>query len=210
MAATTGSGWTVEAGLCHAYHLNGTGVPWTWIAGITGSSSATLYIETGSGTPGASSSASAGGGSGGAVTIADGADATLGAKADATCTDPTATQSAMSLFKCMASYLNTLRSATQTTIVPKSAGTGTESNVASSASAVTLLAANSARLGAVVFNDSSAVCYVILSATTPTVSVYTVQVQPGGYYELPFAYSGIIQGIWASASGNARVTEFTP
>jgi hypothetical protein len=29
------------------------------------------------------------------------------------------------------------------------------------------------------------------------------------YYEVPFGYTGRIDGIWASANGNARVTEMT-
>jgi hypothetical protein len=28
-----------------------------------------------------------------------------------------------------------------------------------------------------------------------------------GYYEVPFGYVGAIDGIWASANGNARITE---
>ena len=88
--------------------------------------------------------------------------------------------------------------------------TGTQSNVASSASAVTILASNATRQGATVFNDSTAVLYLILSSTTPTTSVYTTQVAPNWYYEVPFRYTGIIKGIWASANGNARVTEITP
>lgn len=87
--------------------------------------------------------------------------------------------------------------------------TGTQSNVAGSASAVTILAANTARYGAAIFNDSSAILYLILSASTPTSSVYTVQMAPNAYYEVPYGYTGIIKGIWASATGSARVTEFT-
>lgn len=86
--------------------------------------------------------------------------------------------------------------------------TGTESNVASSATNVTLLALNSARLGATIYNDSTQVLYLKLGATA-TVSSYTVQLQPGEYYEVPFNYTGIIDGIWASANGSARVTELT-
>jgi hypothetical protein len=87
------------------------------------------------------------------------------------------------------------------------ASTGTVASVASSATAVTLQAANASRQMWTVYNDSTAVLYLILSATTPTTSTYTVQIAAGGYYELPYRYTGIIQGIWASANGNARVTE---
>ena len=91
--------------------------------------------------------------------------------------------------------------------------TGTPTQVASSASAVTILAANAARAGATIVNDSTAILYLILSSTTPTSSVYTVALAAkgtvGAYYEVPFGYTGIIKGIWASANGNAVVTEFS-
>lgn len=92
------------------------------------------------------------------------------------------------------------------------ATTGTTSQVASSATAVTILASNANRRGATIVNDSSAVLYLVLSSTTPTSSVYTVALDAkgtvGAYYEVPAGYTGIIKGIWASANGNAVVTEF--
>lgn len=93
-------------------------------------------------------------------------------------------------------------------IVTQKAATGTQTSVASSATNVTLLAANSARLGATLFNDSTAVCYVRFAATA-TSSNYSVQLLSNSYYEVPFGYSGIIDGIWASANGNMRVTEMS-
>lgn len=90
--------------------------------------------------------------------------------------------------------------------------TATLSNVASSATSVTLLSANTSRKGAIVFNDSNAVLYIKLG-TTASATSYTVQVASMGYYELPqagpYCYTGRIDGIWASANGNARVTELT-
>lgn len=96
---------------------------------------------------------------------------------------------------------------------PQKSGTGTPTQVASSATAVTILASNAARLGGSVVNDSTAILYLILSATTPTTAVYTVALAAkgtvGSYYEIPFGYTGIIQGIWATANGNAVVTQYT-
>lgn len=88
--------------------------------------------------------------------------------------------------------------------------TSTLSNVSSSATNVTLLASNANRLNAAIFNDSTQILYVKLGTTAST-SSYTVQIAAGGYYELPTVniYTGIIDGIWASANGNARVTELT-
>jgi hypothetical protein len=91
-----------------------------------------------------------------------------------------------------------------------SAGTATLTNVSSSASTGTILASNAARLGATFYNDSTQVCYLKFGATASTTS-YTVQMAAGAYYELPgpHVYSGIIDGIWASANGSMRVTELT-
>jgi len=95
------------------------------------------------------------------------------------------------------------------TFSPPKSGTGTFSQVASSASAVTILAANASRLGGTVYNASTQILYLILSATTPTTANYTLAMAASSYYEVPFGYTGIIKGIWASANGNANVTEFT-
>lgn len=80
------------------------------------------------------------------------------------------------------------------------------SNVASSASSVTLLAQRQGRVGFCVYNDSTQVLYVKYG-TTASATSYTVQVIAGGFYECPFEYSGRVDGIWASANGNARLTE---
>ena len=93
-------------------------------------------------------------------------------------------------------------------VVTQRAGTATLTNVASSATSVTVLAANTARLGATVMNDSSAVLYLKMGATA-SVTSYTVKIGAGGYYEVPFGFSGILDGIWSSAAGSARVTELT-
>lgn len=80
-------------------------------------------------------------------------------------------------------------------------------SVAGSASSVTVLASNAARLGAAVFNDSATALYLKFGATAST-SSFTVKVAAGGYFEVPHpCYTGVIDGIWDSATGNARVTE---
>lgn len=90
-------------------------------------------------------------------------------------------------------------------------GTGTTSQVNDSASSVTILASNSSRLGATVYNDSSALLYLRLSAGTATSTDYSARVYPNGYFEVPANYTGAIVGIWATDpnDGAARVTEFT-
>lgn len=79
--------------------------------------------------------------------------------------------------------------------------------VASSAISVTLQASSASRRGLLIFNDSTAILRVKFG-TTASATDYTVQVPPGGYYELPSpVYTGRVDGIWASANGNAYVTE---
>jgi hypothetical protein len=96
------------------------------------------------------------------------------------------------------------------TTTPVKAGTSTLSNVSDTASSTTLLAANTSRLGASIQNDSTAILYVKFGTTAST-SSFTVKMDAGDYYEVPFGYSGRIDGIWASdASGAARMTELEP
>lgn len=87
--------------------------------------------------------------------------------------------------------------------------TATNSNVSGSATSVTLLASNANRLGATIYNDSTAILYVNLAGNAASITNYTVQLVSGAYYELPtpHLYTGAITGIWASATGAARVTE---
>lgn len=88
------------------------------------------------------------------------------------------------------------------------ASTSAVTQVTSSATNVTLKAANTARRGLTIFNDSVAVLYVKLGATASTTS-YTVKVASQGYYEVPSDYSGIVDGIWTAANGFAYITEVT-
>jgi hypothetical protein len=91
---------------------------------------------------------------------------------------------------------------------PTPAGTSALTNVAGSASSVTLLAINTSRLGASIFNDSAATLYVKFG-TTASITSYTVQLSRYEYYEVPFGYTGRIDGIWSAALGNARICELT-
>lgn len=83
----------------------------------------------------------------------------------------------------------------------------TLANVASSATNVTLFTAGKV-VERAIYNDSSAILYVKYGATAST-SSYTTQIAAGGYYEFPQpCYSGQVDGIWASANGNARLTSW--
>jgi len=89
------------------------------------------------------------------------------------------------------------------------ASTSSVSSVAGATSSTPILASNAARLGATIYNDSTAICYLLLNSGTASTTNYTVQLAAGAYYEVPFGYTGAIKAIWASATGNARVAEFT-
>jgi hypothetical protein len=83
--------------------------------------------------------------------------------------------------------------------------------VARTATSTTILAANTARQFATIFNDSTVNLFLRLSSGTASSTSYSVRVGASSYFEVPANYSGIITGIWASGgAGNAHITEFTP
>ena len=86
--------------------------------------------------------------------------------------------------------------------------TGTQTNVASSATNVNLLASNANRLGAIIFNDSTSVLFVKLGSTASATS-FAYRMPSNSTLEIPYGYTGAIDGIWVSANGNARITELT-
>lgn len=94
---------------------------------------------------------------------------------------------------------------------PPASGTSTLSNVASSASSVTLLSANSLRLAFTLYNDSTQNCFIKFGATASATS-YTIQILPSQFIsskDIGVNYTGRIDAIWTSANGNMRVTELT-
>jgi len=87
---------------------------------------------------------------------------------------------------------------------PSTSATVTE--VASSATVVTLQAANGSRRGLTVFNSSNKTLYLKLGSGA-ALNSFTVKMSSQGYYEVPGNYTGIVTGIWDSVNGNAYVTE---
>lgn len=89
-------------------------------------------------------------------------------------------------------------------------GSSSVSSVAATAVNTTLIAANTARRGAMVFNDSATATLFLKLGATASATSYTVQIPPNNYYELPSpVYTGIVDGIWSAAVGDARITELT-
>jgi hypothetical protein len=85
----------------------------------------------------------------------------------------------------------------------------TTANVAAAITTNTVLAANAARRGATVWNDSTAILYLRFGTFGASPTTATVKLVADAYFEVPFGYTGAIQGIWAAANGAARVTELT-
>lgn len=86
--------------------------------------------------------------------------------------------------------------------------TATLANVVSSGTNVTLFAGAGGANGRAVFNDSTQVLYLKFGVTASATS-YTVQIGAGAYYEFPQpVYAGQVDGLWASANGNARTTQW--
>lgn len=82
------------------------------------------------------------------------------------------------------------------------------SSVAAAAADTLLLAANDNRNGATFYNDSTAILYVALGDTEASTTNYSFQVPPYGILILePWNWAGEVRGIWASATGSARITE---
>lgn len=91
--------------------------------------------------------------------------------------------------------------------VAQYATTPTLTNVASSATSVSLLVSNAAAKSRIIYNDSTQVLYVKYG-TTASATSYTVQIAANGFFEFPQpSYTGAVDGIWASSNGFARVTE---
>lgn len=88
---------------------------------------------------------------------------------------------------------------------------GVVTTIAASVVPSVYLAANPARLGAIISNDSpSRVLYVKLAAGVLLTS-YTVRIGPRSYFEVPFpVYVGVIEGVFTvGAAAVATVTELT-
>lgn len=100
-----------------------------------------------------------------------------------------------------------LRAAVVPTSLP-AATTPAQSTVSVLITSTTILAPNAARRGATIYNESGAIVFVKLGATA-SITSYTAQVAIGGYYEVPYSYTGTIDGITAAITAVVRVTEFT-
>lgn len=90
--------------------------------------------------------------------------------------------------------------------VVQKAGTSTLTNVSTSTTNATLLSSNTARVGAQIYNDATQILYVKFGVTASSTS-FTAPLAASTYYEVPAGYTGQIDGVLASGTGTARVTE---
>jgi hypothetical protein len=88
---------------------------------------------------------------------------------------------------------------------PASAGTPGAASIGISSSQI--LADNASRKGATVYNTSAAASIFLTLGATSSLTVFTVKLVPGAYYETPFGYTGAISAI-SNVAGTVTVTEF--
>jgi len=69
----------------------------------------------------------------------------------------------------------------------------------------TIATASTGRLGCTIFNSGPGNLHVMLGTATASTSAFSVRLSAGDYYEVPFNYTGLIGGIFATA-GTAEVT----
>jgi hypothetical protein len=90
----------------------------------------------------------------------------------------------------------------------------THTTFAAATSAKTYLNVNTSRTGATFINDigSTSNLYLLLGAdvgVAVSATNYTVLLVPNGYYELPYGFSGRVDGIWSATVGNVYITEIS-
>ena len=87
----------------------------------------------------------------------------------------------------------------------------TVTTVNASASDTTLLAANANRKGFIIFNNSTAILYILLASGTSSSTNFSILLNQNEslIIDNTCLYTGIIKGIWASATGDCKVTEFS-
>lgn len=96
----------------------------------------------------------------------------------------------------------------------QSNATATTTATAVAQATTTILASNTSRKGATVYNDSATHAHIKLGSGCTTTD-FTLVLQGttsnvGGYYEVPFGYTGIVTAyLGAAGTGNWRVTEIT-
>lgn len=82
-------------------------------------------------------------------------------------------------------------------------------SVAATTTPFTILAANANRKGATFYNTSATAKLYVTLGSNVSLTLFTIIVDPNGYYEVPFNYVGLVSAVFDSATGGANVTELT-
>lgn len=82
-------------------------------------------------------------------------------------------------------------------------------SVVASISDTLILAANTARLGVVIYNDSDAPLLIGFGTAVVTTTNFTLWIPARSNHELSNTFIGELRGIWEAASGSAYITEMT-
>jgi hypothetical protein len=90
--------------------------------------------------------------------------------------------------------------------IPNATTGGTGPTDFTSTSYGTIATASTGRLGCTIFNSGPGNLHVMLGTATASTSAFSVRLSAGDYYEVPFNYTGLIGGIFATA-GTAEVTQ---
>lgn len=90
----------------------------------------------------------------------------------------------------------------------KSSPYSTVTRVTAAAADTSLLAQNTQRQGATLFNDSTATAKVLLGAGAASATNYSYEMTPRATLETPYKYGGRIRGIWSAANGAMQITEY--
>jgi hypothetical protein len=92
--------------------------------------------------------------------------------------------------------------------IPNATTGGTGPTDFTSTSYGTIATASTGRLGCTIFNSGPGTLHVLLGTATASTSAFSVRLSAGDYYEVPFNYTGLIGGIFATA-GTAEVTQLS-
>lgn len=92
---------------------------------------------------------------------------------------------------------------------PVNGATSTVTSVPASIVSVQLLAAEANRIEAIIRNDSVSESLYVKYGSAASSTSHTVELIPGDSLVVD-KYTGIIHGIWTSATGDARITQVTP
>jgi hypothetical protein len=92
--------------------------------------------------------------------------------------------------------------------LPNATTGGTGPTDFTSTSYGTIATESTGRLGCTIFNSGPGNLHVLLGTATASTSVFTARLSAGDYYEVPFNYTGLIGGIFATA-GTAEVTQLS-